>query len=161
MTHTPTRRRALGALAGAMLAGAAQAQAPETPLPTPPSLQRAAQEAQRRGEPLVLLVSIRGCPFCEHIRRNYLAPMRAQGLAAVQIKLDDSKTQLQDWQGKPSTGAEVAQGLEVKVTPTVLFVDAQGRELAERLVGITSTDFYGAFLDVRLTAARAKLSNKN
>jgi hypothetical protein len=39
----------------------------------------------------------------------------------------------------------------------VLFFGPQGQELAERLVGVAVPDFYGEYLEARLTEARAKL----
>jgi thioredoxin-related protein len=134
-----------------------QAQAPETPLPRPESLQIAAQEASALGEPLVLLISTPGCPYCEFVRRNYLAPMRAQGLAAFQISIYDRQTALRDFFGKPSNAADVALSYNAKLWPTLLFLDTKGQEVAERVVGVSSADFYGAVLEERLATARAKM----
>ncbi|HET6599527.1 MAG TPA: hypothetical protein VFG60_06155, partial [Burkholderiaceae bacterium] len=53
--------------------------------------------------------------------------------------------------------AAVARAWNAKLAPTVLFFDARGREIAERLVGAGLPDFYGAYLDQRLQAARAEL----
>ena len=42
----------------------------------------------------------------------------------------------------------------IKLAPTVLFLGAQGREVADRLKGAYLADFYGAYLDEQLAAAR-------
>jgi hypothetical protein len=48
-----------------------------------------------RGEPLVLLVSLPGCPYCELVRRNYLLPARKEaGLQAWQLNVADASTPL-------------------------------------------------------------------
>jgi thioredoxin-related protein len=154
-----TRRFAVALLAAS--AWNAQAQAPETPLPRPESLQVAAQVAAARGEPLVLLVSTPGCPYCEFVRRNYLAPMRAQGLAAFQISIYDRSTPLRGFTGQATTAADVAENYKAKLWPTLLFLDAQGKEVAERMVGVSSADFYGAFLEERLSTAREKIKTKS
>jgi len=39
----------------------------------------------------------------------------------------------------------------------VLFLGPNGQEIAERLVGLGSNDFYGAHLDERLATARKAL----
>jgi hypothetical protein len=43
------------------------------------------------------------------------------------------------------------------LTPTLLFLGSDGIELSERLVGIWSEDFYGAFIDNRIDEARKRL----
>ncbi len=127
-------------------------------LPQPASLRAAAQAAQRRGEPLVVMTSLPGCPYCELVRRSYLGPLRRdQGLPAVQIDITDRQTPVQGFDGTTTTGQELAQAWKARFTPTVLFFDADGRELAERLVGVSSPDYYGAYLEQRLAIARQKL----
>jgi thioredoxin-related protein len=55
-------------------------------------------------------------------------------------------------------GQALAASLQIRLTPTLAFFGAKG-EVAERLVGYGSPDFYGAYLEQRieaaLTAARA------
>ncbi len=129
----------------------------ETPLPTPTSLRAVAAEAAQKGEPLVVLVSLPGCVWCEMVRRSYLAPMRSEGLSAWQITVNDSKSAVQGFDGKATTQAQVAQRYQARLTPTVLFLGPRGQELAERISGVASPDFYGAVLDDRLVQARKAL----
>ncbi|MGH6627004.1 MAG: hypothetical protein ACRECD_10775 [Burkholderiaceae bacterium] len=42
----------------------------DSALPVPASLADAGRAAAARGEPLVILVSLPGCPYCELVRRN-------------------------------------------------------------------------------------------
>ncbi|MFM2111907.1 MAG: hypothetical protein RLZZ271_567 [Pseudomonadota bacterium] len=151
------RRRIL--LAGLAMPGFLSiAQAKDTHLPRPKSLALVAQQAQSRGEPLVLLVSLPGCPYCELVRRNYLKPMREQeGLAAWQIDIRD-KAPLTGFDGQATTPLAVARQWQIKVTPTVLFLDAQGREVAPRLEGVAVVDFYGSYLEERLNQSRQTLA---
>jgi thioredoxin-related protein len=135
----------------------AAAQPRETALPTPASLQTAALAAQSKGEPLVLLVSLPGCPWCELLRRNYLAPMRAEGLPAFQITVNDRKQSVATFQGLSSHGADIAQAYQAKLTPTVLFLNAQGVEIAPRITGVASADLIGAQLDSAIQAARLQV----
>jgi Thioredoxin-like domain len=144
----------LGAL---LLAGTGHAQAKETFLPTPVSLREAALAAQSKGEPLVLLVSLPGCPWCELLRRNYLAPMRNEGVQAYQITVNDRKQVVTDFKNQRSYGADISEAFQAKLTPTVLFLNADGAELASRMEGVASVDMVGALLDARLLAARAAL----
>ncbi len=126
-------------------------------LPEPASLPALAQAAATRGEPVVLLVSLPGCPYCETARRGYLQPLaREQGAVVAEIDMDSAKA-LEDYGGRPSTQSAVARRLRIRVAPTVLFLDPSGRELAPRLEGIVVPDFYGAYLEERWRQARGSL----
>ncbi len=128
------------------------------PLPTPKSLRAAADATAARGEPLVVMVTLRGCVYCELVRNSYLHPLMREGrLIAVQIDFQDKTTPIQDFAGRTTTPATLVDEWEVRLTPTVFFFGPDGRELAERLEGVTSTDFYGSYLDDRLDTARSKL----
>lgn len=127
-------------------------------LPTPASLRGAAQAAAARGEPLVVMTTLKGCVYCELVRNNYLAPMRRDGeLVAVQIDVQDRQTNLQGFAGDMTTPADQARAWKARFTPTVMFFGPDGQELAERLVGVAVPDFFGEYLNARLTEARSKL----
>jgi hypothetical protein len=129
----------------------------DSALPVPTSLSAVAKEAGLKSEPLVLLISLPGCPYCELVRRNYLLPMRSEGLHAWQLDITDRRETIRDFSGKLTSGAELARRWKASLTPTVLFLDADGREIAARLAGVASADFYGAYLDESLAQARRAL----
>lgn len=136
----------------------AVALAKDSALPVPVSLPVAAQAATRLGEPLVLLVTLPGCPFCELVRCSYLLPARRdEGLQAWQLDVGNRETALVGFDGQPTTAALQVHAWKASFTPTVLFLGTQGQVLAERLVGIAVPDFYGAYLEDRLTTARKVL----
>jgi len=127
-------------------------------LPLPSSLKAAASRAASKGQPLVVMTTLEGCPYCEVVRNHYLLPLQVSGeIEAVQIDVLDKRRNLQDFEGERVSPADLARAWKARFTPTVLFFDAKGVELAERLVGFASPDFYGAYLDARLREARAKL----
>ncbi len=113
MKQALQRRHFSAALAGLALhfgAGMSGVLSPawaqESSLPIPDSLPDAASAAARQGEPLVLLISLRGCPYCELVRRNYLLPARADGLPAWQINMQDKTRPLVGFDGQSITAAE-------------------------------------------------------
>ncbi|MGH6627003.1 MAG: hypothetical protein ACRECD_10770 [Burkholderiaceae bacterium] len=85
-------------------------------------------------------------------------PLRASGLQAWQIDSSQRQALVRDFAGSLQAGAELAASWKVRVTPTVLFFNASGVELAERLAGVAVADFFGAYLDQALARARKKLS---
>lgn len=127
-------------------------------LPTPTSLRGSALAAVARGEPLVVMTTLAGCPYCDLVRNHHLLPMLRQGqLHAVQLDVRDRTSNLQGFDGSMTTPAEQAKAWKARFAPTVLFLGAKGEELAERLVGVAVPDFYGEYLDARLQQARARL----
>lgn len=132
--------------------------APLPTLPSPTSLRGSAQAAVARGEPLVVMTTVAGCPYCDLVRNHHLLPMLRQGLVhAVQLDIRDRSSNLQGFDGSMTTPAEQAKAWKARFAPTVLFLGAKGEELAERLVGVAVPDFYGEYLDARLQQARTRL----
>lgn len=127
-------------------------------LPSPASLRAAAQAAAARGEPLVVMTTLTGCPYCDLVRNHYLLPMQREGkVQAVQLDIRDRRSNLQGFSGENTTPAEQARLWKARFAPTVLFLGPDGQELAERLVGVAVPDFYGDYLEARLGEARNKL----
>lgn len=150
-----SRRRCL-AITAVLLPLTATAQ--ETALHRPASLPAEAQAATQRGDPLVLLVSLPGCPYCERIRREHLSPLlRESGGGVIQIDLGSTQP-LIDFDGVTRTHDAVARARNASFAPTVMFLGPRGDEIAERLVGAGVPDFYAAYLDQRLATSRKTLS---
>jgi thioredoxin-related protein len=122
-------------------------------LPSTESLAASLDQALRVKQPLVVMVSLHGCAFCKVVRENYLQPLRASGLQVVQIDMRDNRA-LVDFDGTALTHDAWVRKQGIKLAPTVLFFGAQGREVVTRLKGAYLPDFYGAYLDEQLAAAR-------
>lgn len=153
-----SRREFSKALAASYALSAAWAHAKDSALPVPTSLPQAAFAAKAKSEPLVMLISLPGCVYCELVRRSYLLPARLNdGLPAWQLDVTDKTTPLIGFDGKTTTAFNQVKAWKATFTPTVLFIGSQGQELAERLVGIAVPDFYGAYLEQRLVTARKAL----
>ena len=155
---SPARRHGLQALAllGLGAGWAPPAQAAGKTLPLSASLADELARALKARQPLVVMVSLHGCPWCKLVRESYLAPMHADdGLPVVQVDMRSTRrTETAD--GQPTTHDALVRAWGVRLAPTLLFLGPGGREVAERLVG-GSPDFYGGYLDQRLEAARRSL----
>lgn len=115
--------------------------------------------AFKGGHPLVVLVSLAGCPFCKIVRENYLNPLREQqSLPVVQVDMH-SAAAVQDFKGVALTHDALVHAWGVTVAPTVLFFGRNGAEVAPRLEGIGSPDYYGAVLDDRLAQAQKAIKS--
>ena len=126
-------------------------------LPPSASLTDELRNALRKGNPLLVMVSLEACVFCKVVRESHLIPMREQlGLDVVQV---DMRTQRmsRDFKNAVVTHEQLIRSWGVRVAPTVLFFGPGGVEVAERLTGDYIPDFYGAYLDDRLAQARTKI----
>ena len=124
-------------------------------LPPSVSLPDELAAALAAGSPLVVMVSLEGCPFCKIVRESYLVPMRQeQRLPVVQVDMH-SRRSVKNFNGSPTTHQALIAAWRIEIAPTVLFLGRQGVEVAQRLVGGYIPDFYGAYLEQRLETARA------
>ena len=154
-----TRRQCLMPTLGGAMWAAYGAAAAAAGLPVPVSLPDELQMALKKGSPLLVMVSLDGCPFCKVARENYLLPLqRQQGVSIVQIDMRGPHM-LQGFGGPAQTHEALSRSWGIKVAPTVLFFGRGGVEVAERLVGGYLPDFYGAYLDERVQLARASLTH--
>lgn len=148
------------ALLGALgLSGSVRAQSAAAALPLSRDLPAEGAAALRRGQALVVLVSLHGCVYCERVRRSYLLPLLAQGQAVVQIDMNSAAI-LVDFQQRTTAHEELVRRWQIKLAPTVLFLGPAGQELAERMEGAYQADFYGAYLEQRLTAASLRIAER-
>ena len=115
------------------------------------------KKALAKRSPLIVMVSLEGCPYCQTVRESLLAPLvRREGLPVVQVDMR-SKSPIKDFKGSVVTHDSLIRSWGVRVAPTVLFFGPGGEEISERLVGGYIPDFYGSYLDDRLRLARMSL----
>ena len=125
-------------------------------LPPAQSLRDELAAALARKSPLVVMVSLEGCPHCRVARQSHLVPMWREGLPIVQVDFRNERV-LTDFLGQKRSHDEMTRLWRVTVAPTLLFFGPGGREVAERMEGAYLPDFYRSYLEQRLDQARAKL----
>ena len=111
--------------------------------------------------PLLLVFAQDHCNYCDKLDREVLNPSYGTGAyngkVIVRRFMIDSYATVNDFDGKRIDASELSRKFKVYVTPTLLLVDAQGRELVPRIVGVDNIDFYSAYLDDSIAAAGSKL----
>lgn len=150
-------RRVLVLLA-AMVAGTAAAAAlADTPLPPVRNLEQSALQAASRHQPLIVMFSLPNCPYCERLRRTQYRFLARDGYMVQQIEITDRKP-VTGFDGRPTSGVELARKFGIKLAPTVLFFGPGGKEIGERIVGAPTEDFYGAFVERALKESSKALA---
>ena len=153
--------RCFAALLAAILACVSALPAAAQAIARASDLRAEGRAARDAGAPLVIFFSEPGCPYCARARRDHLAPLAndpaSHGrFALVEIDIR-STSQLVDFSGAHSTHAAFALQSGIKWVPTLMFVDAAGKALADPLIGLTVPDLYQGQLERRLEQATAKL----
>jgi len=112
-------------------------------------------QSEKAKLPVLLLFSAEDCDYCEAIRQNYLIPMIRSGAYASKVlfrQVDiDEYTMIRDEKGNQMGGDQLALKYDVEVTPTILFINSQGKELVERIVGLSGADYFDYMLDEKIS----------
>lgn len=151
------------AQAGTLGAGDAAAAAPDAAavaVPHAQDLRADAHDARARGLPILLLFAAETCGYCIQVEEDYLQPLLtgdgSERILIRKLHVRDTRT-LTDFDGGAVEADELAARYRVDLVPTLVFVDAQGRELAERVVGLGTVDFYWGYLSRSIDTARAQV----
>lgn len=129
-----------------------------TELPLARDMTAEARQAALDEKVYVVLFGTRDCPWCSKVRRNHLAPLNRPDadLKVLVREIDiESNERLRDFTGSATTHRGFAQAHRIRFVPVVAFFDERGNPIAEPIVGLSSEDFYGAYLLERIHAARA------
>jgi thioredoxin-related protein len=125
-------------------------------------LQADGRAATTAGIPVLLVFKAAHCPYCRELEESFLRPMLISGDYDDKVMIRsvdlDHDVFIQDFQGEWVTPRGFAERYGVGLTPTMLLVDASGRELMPRLVGLGVIDFFAAEIDAAIEAAGAKLA---
>lgn len=119
-------------------------------------LAETAATAQQRGVPIMLVFSSEACSYCELLEEDFLEPMLISGDYDDRVlirKLHMDHGQVRDFGGVRMSSHEFADRYDVSVTPTIVYVDANGMELAPKTVGIRTPELFGGYLDRSIDVA--------
>ena len=124
-------------------------------------LREEARMARENNLVLVLEISSEYCGFCRRLEELFLVPMQRNAdygrkVIIRKVSLDRYET-LVDFDGREKSTSEFASRYGVSMTPTLLFLDGNGEEMSEKLVGIWSEDYYGSYIDNRIDEARERM----
>jgi thioredoxin-related protein len=115
--------------------------------------------ARSRGVPVVLMFSASYCGYCVQVRESFLGPMEAGGHYAERVLIRelsiDRALPVRGFDGRRRSPAAVAARYNVRVTPTLVFLDPHGTEVAPRLEGLSTPDLFGLYLSERMDRSLA------
>ena len=113
--------------------------------------QSVAQLAEREGRVVVVMVDQSDCPYCRRAESEFFASLLAgreydDSVVFGKISIDPGETIIGAGGERIST-RDFLSGLDASFTPTVLFLDADRNPLTKSMVGLSTPDFYGYYLE--------------
>jgi len=126
-------------------------------VPSVEDFQQLAREAELRQLPILLMVSQYHCGFCERMKEEVLGPMMLSSDYTSRVLIRELQIDpghyVTDFQGQRLSAEAFTARYKTQVTPTLLFLDAQGNEAAERIVGINTVDFLIFYIEDAINEA--------
>lgn len=122
---------------------------------------RDAASGRQLGLPLLVLFSASWCSYCERLKDTVLLPMVNGGHYDDQVLIRelaiDGQRQFDDFAGIASSEARLSEHYHIGMVPTLLFLGPDGRELVPRMVGLTTEEYFGGYLDDNIETAYRRL----
>lgn len=130
-------------------------------IPVADNLAAIGQLSRQQKTPVVVFISRDACPYCRTLRNKILQPLFTankfeQRAILVEVSLDRVEA-MTGFENSPITAKAFAEHYRAEITPTLLFLDSQGREVSKRLVGISNLEFYGHYLQTSIDKALAAI----
>lgn len=121
-------------------------------------------QAKALNAPILLLIHSQDCPYCHYVMEDHLRPMVLSGQykkrALLRQLAADDAVKLVDAAGQHISARDYARSLQVRFYPTIVFLDAEGTPMKERLIGVANIDLYGTQLEFALQRAEAQMQRK-
>ena len=128
---------------------------------TTQDLSKQSRIATQTGEVIVLMLSLSDCPHCHTLRSDILYPWAISGeyenkVRFVQTYIDRGML-ITGFDEQTIDAPVFAKKYKSNIATVVLFLDAKGNELSERMVGANNLDMYGYYLDQAIAEALTKI----
>lgn len=125
--------------------------AAEEGVPYARDLQKDAALAKGKQGVVLVMFSSDFCSYCETVLNEFLIPMSRnaayQGKVVMRRVDTTGFMSLKDFAGRKLDHRQFAGAQGVHLAPTVMVFDSKGEALAKPVVGLTTVDYYGYYLD--------------
>ena len=125
------------------------------------NLKQDGELARKKNGVVLVMFSGAYCGYCEQVLNEFLIPMSRNPdyqAKLVMRRVDNTGyTTVKDFDGSVGDHRKFTSEHGVRMVPTVMLFDMDGRPLAKPLVGITTVDYYGYYLDQAIDEALAKV----
>jgi len=136
---------------------------PPAPIDMVTNFSKLSQLAAKENKIIMLEMSASYCGFCITLEEEIIRPMirshdYEETVLIRQIKIDYHDDIIGP-DGNKTTPAQLARDLNIFVTPTLLFLNAENQEVSERILGVNSLDYFGYYVDEAIDQGLIKIRN--
>jgi len=144
-----------------ILAGTGSARAAEIVPPLAHDLRQDAIQARALKVPIMLIFVSDQCGYCKRVLDEFVQPLTRLPEYRHKVLMrriqTSTPTKLRDFDGSTTTHGRFAVSHDIYLVPTIAFFDANGEMAAKPMVGLSTPDYYGYYLDQRIDQALAKI----
>lgn len=130
-------------------------------IPVAISLRGDAILARKKIIPVLLYFSDPQCGYCRKLEDDIFLPMLRSGNYEDRVLLRKiswlSRALVVDFDGSKREPGAIASRYGVRVTPTLVFVDDRGEEVAQRILGYNGPEFFWFYLDRAIDEAASRM----
>ena len=125
--------------------------------------EKLAQQMKEENRGLVLMLHAEHCPYCQLMDEDILSPMVLSGeydkrIFIRKLQIDEARD-IKNFSGKTVEPSDVSDDFYASLTPTLVFLNHEGKQMAEQMVGINTVELFGAYLDNEIDNMMAKINN--
>ena len=123
--------------------------------------EKLSQQMKQEKRGLVLMLHAEHCPYCQQMDEEILSPMVLSGeydkrVFIRKLQIDEARD-VKDFLGNTVEPSDISDVYNAQLTPTLVFLDHEGKEMAEQMVGINTVELFGAYLDIEIDNMMVKL----
>lgn len=141
-----------------LVAGTAWARAGHDDLPFTENLYSEGQLAKQKQLPIMLVFVSEHCGYCSALESDYIKPMMLSdeydNKVIIRVLNVDS-SDIISFNGKSISAVMFANHVGAYVTPTIMFFNAEGHEVSEKILGYSTPSMFGGLLDASIDESYA------
>ena len=123
-----------------------------------------AETSKQTGLPILLMFGAEWCEYCQELNEQVFEPIAMgknyEGKVVLMRHVGvDEQDLIPGFDGKLIKKSEWAYQLNADLTPSVLFFDGFGNEVAPRIIGISNTHLYAGLIHSHLNIAYKNMNN--
>lgn len=123
-----------------------------------------ARQSRDQHKPILLFFSMQGCSWCRYVEEEHLKPMLRnadyRNKVIIRKVMTDDYVSVIDFNGIKISSSVLSLRYNASFTPTVVFIDHRGQQLAPRILGVRNTEMYGGDLDEGISLSHELLKQQ-
>lgn len=116
---------------------------------------------QEKGAVILLYVSAVDCPYCKKLEKEVLNSFVTNEEYLNKVILREmtwrSNEPFINFDNQTDTPVNFLKAYDIKVTPTLIFLDSSGKQLSPQIVGYSSNEFFWYYLDAAIRKSNLQL----